>query len=90
MNRHIPEEEHLSPGHLACPGCGAALAMRYTLKALGKNTIVILPAGCWSIIAGPYPYFSLDVPLYHTAFETAASVAAGVKAVWYKGTSKEK
>ncbi|MEM3198838.1 MAG: pyruvate synthase subunit beta, partial [Thermoplasmata archaeon] len=28
------------PGHTACLGCGATLAMRYTLKALGKNTIV--------------------------------------------------
>lgn len=80
MKYEIPEEEYLSSGHLACPGCGAALAMRYTLKALGRKTIIVLPACCWSIIAGPYPYFSLNVPLYHTAFETAASVAAGVKA----------
>jgi pyruvate/2-oxoacid:ferredoxin oxidoreductase beta subunit len=76
----IPREELLDSGHLACPGCGAALAMRYVLKALGERTIVALPACCWSIIAGPWPQSSLRVPLYHTAFETGASVASGIKA----------
>jgi pyruvate/2-oxoacid:ferredoxin oxidoreductase beta subunit len=76
----IPPEELLDSGHLACPGCGAALAMRFALKALGERTIVTLPACCWSIIAGPWPQTSLKVPLYHTAFETGASVAAGIKA----------
>ncbi len=74
----IPEEEYLHSGHLACPGCGASLSMRYALKALGKNTMIIIPACCWSIIAGAFPYSSLDVPVFHTAFETAASVASGM------------
>jgi pyruvate/2-oxoacid:ferredoxin oxidoreductase beta subunit len=76
----IPEPELLESGHLACPGCGAALAMRFALKALGERTIVTLPACCWSIIAGPWPQSSLKVPLFHTAFETGASVASGIKA----------
>lgn len=74
----IPKEEHLSSGHLACQGCGAALAMRYALKALGPKTIFSIPACCWSVIDGPFPYTCLGVPLFHTAFETAASCAAGV------------
>jgi pyruvate/2-oxoacid:ferredoxin oxidoreductase beta subunit len=76
----IPKLELLDSGHLACPGCGAALAMRMVLKVLGEKTIVALPACCWSIIAGPYPQSSLKVPLYHTAFETGASCASGIKA----------
>lgn len=74
------DEEWMSPGHLACSGCGAASAMRYALKALGKRTIVVLPACCWSIISGPFPYSTLRVPLVHTAFETGASLASGIKA----------
>jgi pyruvate/2-oxoacid:ferredoxin oxidoreductase beta subunit len=54
--------------------------MRLVLKELGEKTIVVLPACCWSIIAGPYPQSSLHVPLYHTAFETGAAVASGVRA----------
>jgi pyruvate ferredoxin oxidoreductase beta subunit/2-oxoisovalerate ferredoxin oxidoreductase beta subunit len=76
----IPQEEHLAPGHLACPGCAAPLAMKMALKALGDDTMVVLPACCWSIIAGPWPQSSLKVPLYHTAFETGAAVGSGVKA----------
>jgi pyruvate ferredoxin oxidoreductase beta subunit/2-oxoisovalerate ferredoxin oxidoreductase beta subunit len=76
----IPRDELLDPGHLACPGCGAALAMRLVLKGLGEKTIVSLPACCWTIIAGPWPQSSLHVPLFHTAFETAASTASGIKA----------
>jgi len=78
--RRIPEEEYMYQGHLACPGCGAALAMRYTLKALGEKTVLVIPACCWSVIAGPFPYSAVKVPLYHVAFETAASTAAGVRA----------
>jgi pyruvate/2-oxoacid:ferredoxin oxidoreductase beta subunit len=76
----VPKGELLDSGHLACPGCGAALAMRMVLKGLGDKTIVTLPACCWSIIAGPYPQSSLKVPLFHTAFETGASAASGIKA----------
>ena len=42
--------------------------------------LVIIPACCWSIINGPFPYTSIKVPLIHTAFETGASTASGVKA----------
>jgi pyruvate/2-oxoacid:ferredoxin oxidoreductase beta subunit len=76
----VPTRELLDSGHLACPGCAAPLAMRLVLKELGEKTIVVLPACCWSIIAGPFPQSSLHVPLYHTAFETAGAVASGIRA----------
>jgi pyruvate/2-oxoacid:ferredoxin oxidoreductase beta subunit len=72
--------ELMNSGHLACAGCGATIAMRYALKALGENTVLVIPACCWSIINGPFPYTSIKVPLIHTAFETGASTASGVKA----------
>jgi len=80
MKLTIPEIELMTPGHLACQGCGATLAMRYTLKALGQKTMLFIPACCWSVLDGPFPYSSLDVPIFHTAFETAASVASGARA----------
>jgi pyruvate ferredoxin oxidoreductase beta subunit/2-oxoisovalerate ferredoxin oxidoreductase beta subunit len=76
----LPADELMACGHLACQGCGATLAMRYMLKALGPKTILCIPACCWAVIDGPYPYSSMDVPIYHCAFETAASTATGVKA----------
>jgi len=76
----IPKDELLASGHLACPGCAAPVAMNLVLKALGPQTVVTLPACCWSIIAGPWPQSSLRVPLFHTAFETGGAVASGIKA----------
>ncbi|HET9482002.1 MAG TPA: thiamine pyrophosphate-dependent enzyme [Candidatus Polarisedimenticolia bacterium] len=76
----IPREEYITSGHLACPGCASPIAMRMVLKALGPDTIVVLPACCWSIVAGPYPQSSLKVPLFHTAFETGAAAASGIRA----------
>ena len=78
MRLTIPEEELMSSGHKGCQGCGGAMAMRYALKALGKNTIVVIPACCWTVIEGEFPYTALSVPLLHTAFETAASASSGV------------
>jgi len=74
----IPEQEVMSHGHVACLGCGAALAMRYALKALGKKTIMSIPACCWAVIDGPFPYSAAGVPIYHCAFETAASTTSGI------------
>lgn len=79
VNFSLPETELLGSGHLGCQGCGATLAMRYALKALGERTIVVIPACCWTILAGPFPHSALKVPVLHTAFETAAVTAAGVR-----------
>ncbi len=76
----LPEDERMSSGHLGCQGCGATNAMRFALKGLGPKTAIVMPACCWSVIDGPFPHSSIGVPVYHTAFETAASAAAGVKA----------
>jgi len=80
MKFNIPQEEYVYSGHLGCPGCGGALAMRLALKALGKKTMVVLPACCWSIINGAFPYSAVSLPLFHTAFETAGSVSSGIRA----------
>ncbi len=80
MRLTIPEEEIMQPGHLACQGCGATLAMRFVLKGLGRKTILSIPACCCTVIDGPFPYSAYGVPIWHTAFETSASAASGIKA----------
>jgi pyruvate ferredoxin oxidoreductase beta subunit/2-oxoisovalerate ferredoxin oxidoreductase beta subunit len=70
----------LHPGHVACPGCGAAVAMKFALQAMGPKTAVVIPACCWGVIAGPYPQSSLRVPILQTAFATAGAAASGLRA----------
>ena len=74
------DREFVYSGHVGCPGCGATIAMRFVLKALGEKTIMVLPACCWSVIAGPYPQSALKIPVIHAAFETGGATASGVRA----------
>jgi len=76
----VPEQEILAPGHLGCAGCGATLSMRLALKALGRRTVLVIPACCWSIIDGMAPYSAAGVPVMHTPFASAAAAASGVRA----------
>jgi pyruvate ferredoxin oxidoreductase beta subunit/2-oxoisovalerate ferredoxin oxidoreductase beta subunit len=76
---NVAKVEYLNAGHMACPGCGASLSMRHALKALGQETVVVIPACCWSIIAGIFPTTALSVPLLHVPFATAAACATGVR-----------
>lgn len=80
MKPSLPTTELLSPGHTACQGCGAGLAMRLALKALGPDTILVVPACCWTVISGAAPRSSVGVPLLHSPFAGAAATACGVRA----------
>jgi pyruvate ferredoxin oxidoreductase beta subunit/2-oxoisovalerate ferredoxin oxidoreductase beta subunit len=70
----------MSSGHVGCPGCGATVAMKFALRALGEKTMLVIPACCWAIIAGSHPQTSLKVPVLHTAFATAGAAASGLRA----------
>jgi pyruvate ferredoxin oxidoreductase beta subunit len=89
--RLVTKKEVFAPGHRACSGCGEALAVRLVMKALGKNTIVIMATGCMEIVSSQLPYTSWEVPWMHTLFENIAAVAsgaeAGIKALTRKGVS---
>ncbi len=76
----IPAEELMRSGHSACPGCGASLAMRYTLKGIGSQAIVTVPACCWTVIATPFPTTALDVPMLDCAFEATGASISGLRA----------
>ncbi len=77
--REVKKVEYLNQGDFACPGCGAGLSMRHALKVLGEKTVIVMPACCWSIIAGGLPTTALQVPLIHVPFAVSAAVASGIK-----------
>lgn len=76
---NIPEEELLAPGHRGCAGCGASIAVRLALKALGRNTVAISATGCLEVMTTPYPETAWEIPWIHVAFENAGAVASGVE-----------
>jgi len=78
--KDLPGTECVIPGSAACPGCPATLGLRLVFKALGKNSIMVVPACCTAVIEGLYPNTSFDIPVMNIAFEAAAAGASGVEA----------
>lgn len=76
----IETREFIVSGHRACQGCAEVLAVRYALKALGRNVIIANATGCMEIISSAFPSTAWAVPWIHVAFENAAAVASGVEA----------
>jgi len=74
----LPRREFILPGTAACPGCGLTLALRHVLKALGDRTILVVPAGCTSVIQGVAPNSSFAVPTLNIAFAASAAAASGI------------
>jgi len=72
--------EGISPGHTACQGCGAMIAIRQVLMAAEPPYIVVSPTGCLEVVTSQYPFTAWRVPWVHVAFENAAAVASGIEA----------
>ena len=72
----IPEDEFILSGTRACAGCSLSIAYRFALKALGKNTIVTVPASCSTVLHGMYPVSAVKIPMLNTAFETTVRTIA--------------
>jgi pyruvate/2-oxoacid:ferredoxin oxidoreductase beta subunit len=84
LDEIVSEERLLHPGHAACAGCGPAINVRHVLGALAAATpetkiVLVIPASCWTIIAGIWPVNAFGVAVHLTPFASAASEAAGIK-----------
>lgn len=75
------KEDLFSPGLSACMGCNSELIIRFSLRILGKNTILATPPGCipgfgavgYSDTAGA------RVPIFHPLLSNTAAMLAGIK-----------
>ncbi len=71
-------EEFFLPGNSTCAGCGLEVALRWAMKALGKNTALITPACCLNVVIGLWPKTAPNFPFSNMAFAAGASAATGV------------
>ena len=74
----LPKEEHVHPGNRACTGCGLSIAYRIGLKALGPDTILVVPPSCLTVLQGLFPVASTKLPCLNVTFASTASAATGV------------
>lgn len=77
--KDIAKEEFIA-GSLSCAGCGALLAVRLALKALGGRTVTIVPAGCMSAVNCYWPQVPFRVPMFVSPFAATAAILQGVSA----------
>lgn len=80
----VTEERLLHPGHAACAGCGPAINVRHVLDGLAaarpdSRIVLVIPASCWTIIAGVWPVNAFGVTVHLTPFASAAVEAAAIK-----------
>lgn len=73
------EDENVFCGALSCRGCGWSLLARHISSVMGTETVYVVPASCFAIIAGPYPMNLLKGTVVHTLFAAAAATATGIR-----------
>ena len=74
----LPEEEFVQPGTRACSGCALAIAYRIGLKALGKDTLLVVPPSCLTVLQGLYPIAATKLPCLNVTFASTAAAATGL------------
>jgi len=72
------------PGNPACMGCPHTIGLKIVGRVLGDRAVLVVPAGCTSIIVGYGGKESLDMAYVHVPFASAAAVAAGLAAAFEK------
>jgi pyruvate/2-oxoacid:ferredoxin oxidoreductase beta subunit len=60
--------EGISPGHSACQGCGAMVAVRQVLMAAEPPFIVVTPTSCLEVVTSQYPLHCVAGPMGSCGF----------------------
>ncbi|MFB6470736.1 MAG: 3-methyl-2-oxobutanoate dehydrogenase subunit beta [Vulcanisaeta sp. AZ3] len=78
----------IMPGTAACPGCPLQVGMRQLAMALDGKFVMVIPAGCSSVIPGTAPFTAYTVPTLHVPFASSPAVASGiVRAIRQRGNN---
>jgi pyruvate ferredoxin oxidoreductase beta subunit len=77
---NLTEEEFVHSGNRACSGCGLSIVYRMGLKALGKDTVLVVPPSCLTVLQGLYPVASTKLPCCNVTFASTGAAATGLRA----------
>ncbi|MFL0195370.1 thiamine pyrophosphate-dependent enzyme [Clostridium sp. WILCCON 0269] len=81
FKEEMNKSERLVGGHRMCAGCGAPIAVRSVLRALGEKDKAVIGSatGCLEVSTFMYPYTSWKDSFVHSAFECAGATMGGVE-----------
>lgn len=74
------------PGNTSCQGCPISLAMRCLDEI--ENPVLVIPAGCSTVVAGLHPNSAMKIPVIHVPFASTNAVACGVKEAYKRAGIK--
>jgi pyruvate ferredoxin oxidoreductase beta subunit len=77
---NLTEEEFVHPGNRACSGCGLSIVYRMGLKALGKDTVLVVPPSCLTVLQGLYPVAATKMACCNVTFASTGAAATGLRA----------
>lgn len=70
------------PGNASCQGCPISLTMRCLDEI--ENPVIVMPAGCSTVIAGLHPHSAMKMPVVHVPFASTPAVACGLSEAYKK------
>jgi len=76
--KQLPREEQIVPGTSLCAGCGGLEALRLAAKVLGRKTVYVNAAGCFTLLA-VYPFTPFHGSWLYTTMGSAPAGAQGVR-----------
>jgi pyruvate ferredoxin oxidoreductase beta subunit len=82
MEDDIACKEWFLPGNACCAGCGLEIALRWAMKALGKQVAMVTPASCLNVVIGLWPKTAPDFPQFNMAFAAGAATSTGIDAAF--------
>ncbi len=80
--KDLSKEKFVLPGTTACQGCPHVLGLKALGMVLGDRAVLVVPAGCTTIIAGLKDRASLKFPLLHVPFASGPAVATGLSSAF--------
>ena len=86
---YLQEEDVISPGISACGGCLAELALRFTLRVLGRNIVLFTSPGCacaW--LHGFGTHGGSRLARFHCLLNNVASSMTGVS-MYYESIGRD-
>ncbi len=74
----------ISPGHGACPGCGAFPTMHQVYNVLQGDVVVLFQTGCAMVVTTGYPSTAHRINYIHNLFQNGAATLSGLVEMYHE------
>ncbi|MBI3996043.1 MAG: pyruvate synthase [Candidatus Omnitrophica bacterium] len=79
-----PTPHRVTPGHGACPGCGAFTTIKQFFRILDGPVIVLYQTGCAMVVTTGYPATAHRVTYLHNLFQNGAATLSGLVEMYHE------